>query len=331
MWPTTPPAWLLSWLIWRFRNQEGPRPEGVPKEVPPWAWGVAKWMGWVRKGRIPPRPKSTTKAPIPDRIPKWAWPLERQLRIAVPTAPQPPPPLPANPIPPSSWKLPGPLMLTAWAWTNDSAWRDTDDGLRRCADAGVRTIALQVMNGQPLFAPSVPDRCREYVEHVVIWGHAHPNDGVVLQNAKASGYLPQIETAQEYLWAEESLSLGNGAGLSLSTVTTLAGFYTWSSRPDGQGGQDTTTVEYERLEDLGCTHAWVECYDWDVRPMAPANQMFQAGQVGFYHANPVIGLADRAGVFVSSYQPAIDRYGRQLGVYLAEPMRAIDWQAVGGL
>ena len=30
----------------------------------------------------------------------------------------------------------------------------------------------------------------------------------------------------------------------------------------------------------------------------------------------------------SAYQPGIDAYGRQFGVYLGEPMRAVDWQAI---
>jgi hypothetical protein len=50
---------------------------------------------------------------------------------------------------------------------------------------------------------------------------------------------------------------------------------------------------------------------------------------GLYYSAPVIGLS---GIHpVSAYQPDIEAYGRRFGVYLGEPMRAVDWQAIGSL
>ena len=47
---------------------------------------------------------------------------------------------------------------------------------------------------------------------------------------------------------------------------------------------------------------------------------------GLYYSKPIIGLGGTHGV--GSYQPAIDGYGRQFGMYLGEQMRAVDWEAV---
>ena len=106
MWPITPPAWFLPWAISRFRGS--PKPTGTPAVIPVWAWGCLKWMAWRRKGAQPPRPRSTVKATIPDRIPGWAWTLLKQVNIAVPLEPV-IPPLPAHPVPENSWKLRNPL------------------------------------------------------------------------------------------------------------------------------------------------------------------------------------------------------------------------------
>ena len=66
-----------------------------------------------------------------------------------------------------------------------------------------------------------------------------------------------------------------------------------------------------------------------MRPSNVLAEMFEANHRGFYHALPTVGLA-RPGVYsMADYDVA--RYGRQIGVYLAEPMVAADWQAVGAL
>ena len=41
-----------------------PRPKGVPRVIPPWAWRLAKWH---KSGRSFDRPKA------PRRVPKWYW------------------------------------------------------------------------------------------------------------------------------------------------------------------------------------------------------------------------------------------------------------------
>ena len=88
-------------------------------------------------------------------------------------------------------------------------------------------------------------------------------------------------------------------------------------------------METERLAVLGCTHAQVECYAGDMSPRS-IDMMFTGTRWrGLYYARPVIGLGGNQNV--SAYQPAIDAYGRQFGVYLGEPMRAVDWAAVKAL
>ena len=325
-WPVAPPAWILPWAIWRFRGEVGPAPAGTPREIPPYGWGFLKWAAWRRKGAIPPRPALTTKAPIPTKIPTWGWTTLKQLNIAVPLAPPPPPPPPANPVPPSSWRLRNPLVFTSWGWLTDSDFRNVEVIAGRMAAARVGTVALQI----GMFPEDVPDRLRAFGFDIALWGEAGSGDAEALDDADADGYIPQVEGIYQYRNALANLEARVGVGLSLSTVTTLAGLETFATRPDGTADGESTTVEVEELIDVGCTHAWVECYTGDMRPLDVSHFMWSAKHRGIYHANPLIGLA-RSDVFVSTYQPDIDSYGRQIGTYLAEPMRAIDWQAVGAL
>jgi hypothetical protein len=325
-WPTSPPAWLLPWLIWRFRYGgiagSPPAPAGTPALVPPYAWGVAKWCGWRRKGAIPPRPASTEKAPIPDKIPPWGWAIERDLRIAVPLKPPPPPPPPANPIPPSSWSLPLPLAFTAWGWMTDSDFRNVEVAAQRMVDAGVGTVALRI----GMFEPDVPGRLRAFGLKVALWNISDSRDQAALEAADADGLILQIEGVSQFDSAIAALEAGVGAGRDCSIVTTLAGLETYTRRPDGTADGHSTTFEVERLVDAGITHAFVECYAGNMEPLDVGTFMDSAKRIrGLYHATPVPGLAGRDGIYFSTYSPDLDAYGRQIGVYLAEPMRPIDW------
>jgi hypothetical protein len=151
-WPAEPHPWLLPWEIWQLRGKTGPRPSNAPLKIPTYAWEFDKWTRWRRKNMPPPRPD------IIKIIPKWAWAVLKQVMIAVPLVPPPPPPPPANPPPPDSWNLPYPIMYTSWGWPLDTSWSDTDEGIRRCVDAGIKTIALQ--GGQ--FTPYDAERCRNH-------------------------------------------------------------------------------------------------------------------------------------------------------------------------
>ena len=339
LWPTAPPTWLLPWLIWRFRHAgipgAPPVPAGTPREIPPWAWGVAKWCGWRRKGAIPPRPASTAKAPIPTKIPRWGWQTLNALDIAVPRTPPPPPPPPANPIPPSSWRLRHPLVFTSWGWRID--WRedrDADKLIATMVAARVGTVALDASrdaDGVGMFDEDVPGKLRDAGFDVCLWApRPRPSDRAALDDAESTGYIPQVEGAEDYRNTIENLEAGIGTGLSLSTVTTLSGLDTFIRRPDGTEDGESTTVQVEELVDAGCTHAWVECYTGDMRPVDVDRQMFQAAHCGIYHAEPAIGLS-RPDVYVETYMPALERFGRRVAAYLAEPMRDIDWAAVKAL
>ena len=100
-------------------------------------------MAWRRKGAIPPRPRSTVKATIPDTIPKWAWTLLKQVNIAVPLEPV-IPPLPAHPVPENSWKLRNPLVFTSWGWKTDGDFINVEVIAKRMQEARVGTVALQI-------------------------------------------------------------------------------------------------------------------------------------------------------------------------------------------
>lgn len=318
-WPSEPDAWLLPWTIWKLRGEPQPRPS-APAKIPAYAWEFLKWTVWRRKNRPPPRPD------IIRIIPKWAYRVLEQVMIAVPLVPPPPPPPPPNPDPPDSWSLPLPLMFTSWGWTSDSDWRDTDAGIDRCVAAGIKTIALQ----GGLFKATDAQRCRDKGLRIAVWGSPSASDANYLQLAGAEGYITQVETPDEYINSLHNLTMGVGKGLSIAMVTTFGGLYTYTSRNVGTPQENPTTVETEMLAEAGCTRAFVECYMGDMTPMDIEQMMFTGTRHrGLYYSNPVMGLAGVHGV--ERYQPAIDPYGRQFGVYLAEPMRAIDWANVKDL
>lgn len=323
-WPSTPPSWLLPWTIWRYRGANpATRPPGVPKEIPKYAWEFLKWTAWRRKGALPPRPD------IAPKIPQWAWNLLKQLNIAVPIAPPPPPPPPSNPIPANSWKLRNPLIFTAWGWQINNWTNDLEVNkiLQKWIEAEIKTVALQI----GMFPDNIPDKVREYGFDLALWGEAASSDAAALEEAEAQGYIPQIEGIYQYQNTINNLEAGVGEGLSLSTVTTLAGLETFARRPNGTPEGESTTVEVERLIDAGLTHAFVECYTGNMVPLDVSNFMWSAGHRGIYHADPVLGLARPGVVSVSSYQPDIDSHGKQFGIYLAEPMIDTDYLDIKNL
>lgn len=320
-WPAAPDPRLLPWAIWRFRNKAGPTPWPTPPAIPKYAWEFLQWAAWRRKGGEP-----STRPDIIPKIPQWAWPLLKQLNIAVPLTPPPPPPPPPNPTPPTSWHLRNPLVFTSWGWLTDSDFRNVEVIGQRMAEAGVGTVALQ----GGMFTGDQARRLRAFGFDIAVWGHADSRDAEYLALAEADGYIPQIEGIYQFDSAYANLKAGIGAGLSRSIVTTLAGLETFATRPDGTADGEPTTVEVEELVAIGVTHAWVECYTGDMRPLDVGEFMFAADRRGIYHANPLIGLA-RPDVYISTYQPDLNAYGRQMGVYLAEPMRPIDWAALKNL
>lgn len=322
-WPAEPHAWLLPWEIWKLRGEPaGGRPINAPRTIPQYAKEFHIWVVWRRKNRPPPRPD------IIKIIPKWAYRVLEQVMIAVPLNPPPPPPLPAVDGPPDSWHLPYPIMYLSWGPMLDSTWRDSDAGLRKCVEAGMKTVAFQ--GGQ--FLPIHAQWARNLGLKVAVWGSPSSQDATWLQQSGAEGYIPQVETPDEYRNAVHNLTSGVGSGLSIAMVTTFGGLYTYTSRNVGAVNEHPTTVETEVLAEAGCTHAQVECYMGDMTPMSVEQMMFTGEHWrGIYYSKPVIGLAGRPEHSVASYQPAIDAYGRQFGVYLGEPMRAVDWQDVKAL
>lgn len=285
-------------------------------QVPKYAWEFLNWAAWRRKGAKPPRPDVT------PRIPQWGWNHLKQINIAVPIVPPPPPPPPPAQYV-NSYTLPNPLMFTTWGWMTEPQWRDSNEGLQWVTQVcKVRTIALQI--GQ--FAPDVPDRCRAFGLKVVLWGSPDPGDREALARAEADGYMPQIEGPSEYQRARDNLAAGIGAGLHLATVSTLSGYDTYTTRPSGE----STTVESETLISYGCTHTWVECYAQGGPSHFPISKMqWSAGHRGIPYFSPLIGLY--WDVPVSTYQPEVDAFGKQVGAYTAETMRPVDRVDFGAL
>lgn len=331
--PETPASWMLSWGIWRFKNSPEPMPPNIPADVSvaaPYCWSFLNWAAW-RRALIPhpntPRPKN-----IPASIPAWCFDHLRKINQAVPPGPPPPPPPPPDPDrPPNSWSLPNPLVFTSWGWFDDSEYRDNDQALQRMRAAGIKTVGLQVAAGQPLYNPDVPGRCRAYGMKVFLWGRAAPGDAECLALAKADGYMPQIEGPGEQDDAVAQLAAGTGRGLSLSTITTLGAMVDFirlaptQQHPEGK----LTTVQCVRLEQLGVTHGWIECYVQDGGNHFPISKMmWSADQRGFAWSNPVIGLYHEASV--NDYRPLSDpntlaSYGKQVGSYLSEGMTPQNW------
>lgn len=326
--PTTLLPWVQTFVIWRFQGSPSPRPPNVPKDVSvvaPYVWSVLGWVAWQRQRFS--RPTTPRPTNLPASIPPVCWDVLRKTNQAVPLGPPPPPPPPPDPpYPPNTWTLPFPAMTTAWGWFADSDYRDNDNALRRMVEAGVKTVLLQI--GQ--FAPPVPSRCRAFGLKVGLWGTPQPGDAEALALARADGYLPQVETPDEFRRALENFQAGFGQGMSRSVFTTLYGFNTFTRRPPTElypEGQ-LTTEEYEAIRPF-CTHALVECYVQDGGAHFPVSKMmWDAPRRGFDYSNPAIGLWNETAV--SAYRPAEDpntlnSYGRQVGVYLSEGMTPGNW------
>lgn len=209
--------------------------------------------------------------------------------------------------------------MVAWGPTTD--WREQPDFskfVQKMVDHEIRTAILQI--GQ--FTAWQADLLRSAGRRVACWGVASSIDEQVLDESEAEGYMPQIEGPHQYESAIASLEAGVGEGLSLSTVTTLAGLETYFQRPDGS----MTTVEVERLIKAGCTHALVECYrqDGDGTVHFPVDMMmWSANRRGFPYKNPILGLY--WSVPFEVYQPSVDEYGSQVCSWLAETMLETDW------
>jgi hypothetical protein len=244
--------------------------------------------------------------------------------------PPPPPPPPGPPKPANTWNLPFPMMTTAWGPLSDSRYRDNDEAWIDMRLAGVGCVGLQIAGGLPLFNLDAPARIRGQGRKMFLWGSPHPGDAEIIALTRADGYMPQVETPDEYNAAIRNFEAGYGAGISRSVYTTLFGFNTWTRRtptdlhPDGE----LTTVEYERMRPY-CTHCFLETYIQDGGAHFPIiNMVFAAIQRGFDYYNPSLGLYREASI--ADYRPSqdphtLDSFGRQIGVYLSEGMTPANW------
>lgn len=335
---TCPHTWVLTWAIWRFQNSPDPKPPNIPADpsvVAPYIWSFLNWAAWQRRRYSNPAAPRPTN--IPSVIPQWCWGHLKKINIAVPLGPPPPPPPPPGPPrPDNTWQLPFPFMTTAWGPLSDSQYRDNDQAYQRMRTAGVRTVGFQVSGGEALFNLTAVQRARALGLKVVLWGVAHPRDNEVLALTQADGYMPQVETPDEYSLAMANFQAGYGQGLSRSVFTTLYGFNTFVRRPptDLYPQGELTTAEYEAMRPY-CTHALVECYIQDGGAHFPIiNMMFAAGQRGFDYFNPAVGLYHETPL--SAYRPTtdpdtLDSYGKQVGVYLSEGMTPGNWLEVAAL
>ena len=113
-------------------------------------------------------------------------------------------------------------------------------------------------------------------------------------------------------------------------ITTFGGLVTYTSRNIGTPQEHPTTVETEQFGGARLHSRPGGVLPGRYGPMSVADMMFTGERWrGLYYSVPVIGL--RGNARGRRYQPGIDAYGRLFGVYLGEPMRAIDWQAVRAL
>lgn len=335
-----PHAWMQTWTIERFMGtSEANMPPIVPEDVSvvaPYCWSVLNFMAWQRKRfskPTTPRPKN-----VPLVIPKWVWDMLVVVNRAVPLGPPPPPPPPPGPPKPANtWDLPFPMMTTAWGPLGDSQYRDNNEAWERMRLAGVGAVGLQIAGGQPLFNPDAPGRIRAQGRKVFLWGVADPRDDEIIALTRADGYMPQVETPDEYNAAIRNFEAGYGTGISRSVYTTLYGFNHYVHRtptdlspPEGE----LTTSEYERMRPH-CTHAMVECYIQDGGAHFPIiNMIFATIQHGFDYYNPVIGLWRETPI--AAYRPpqdpnTLDSFGRQIGVYLSEGMTPGNWVELGAI
>ncbi len=304
-WPTEPNPKLLPWAIWRFKNRPGPSPwpTGNGVKIPEYAWEFLKWVEWKRKlarGIDAPRPDICKKLPA-----SWPWAYLKQINVAVPQAPPPPPPPPAQEVPPDSWKLRYPAIFTSHGWALDSKFR-TDEALRLMQNAGVGAVGLQ----GGMFLDDTGDRIRDYGMDVFIWGSANSRDQAYIDQAGATGYMPQVEGKYEYDSAFANFVAGVGKNISRSIVTTNASFDTFIRRPNGTVEGESTTEQAEALIKLGITNAHVECYLADMTPVDVDNMVWQSKHRGIYYVHPCLSYLGIEST----------KFGRQVSVFLAEPM-----------
>jgi hypothetical protein len=71
----------------------------------------------------------------------------------------------------------------------------------------------------------------------------------------------------------------------------------------------------------GCTHAQVECYWADMSAMNVPVMVSNATHRGFYHITPVLSYLDIHST----------TYGRQVAVFLGEPMSDDQWRQLKAL
>lgn len=335
---TCPHTWVLTWAIWRFQNTPPPTPPAIPKEpsvVAPYIWSFLNWAAWQRRRYSNPAAPRPTN--IPGAIPPWCWTHLKRINQAVPLGPPPPPPPPPeDPKPANTWTLPFPFMTTAWGPLSDSRYRDNDQAYQQMRQAGVKTVAFQVEGGQPLFTQQAVSYARGCGLKVALWGVADPADAEVIAMTHADGYMPQVETPDEYTKAITNFEAGVGADISRSVYTTLYGFNTFVRRPPTDLHPDgkLTTAEYERMRPH-CTHGLIECYIQDGGAHFPiVNMMFGADQHGFDYFNPSIGLWNET--TIAAYRPAsdpssLDGFGKQIGVFLSEGMTPGNWTELASL
>jgi hypothetical protein len=231
------------------------------------------------------------------------------------------PPLPESPSVPaaSTWKLP--IAFTAWGF---------QDGLftakelaDRLVDAGIRSIAIQIDQGGPRATRPDAEIFKRAGLDLYLWGIPDAGDHESALEAFegiVDGYIAQVENDDQYRALLAILEAGVGENLPRAVVTTFEGINTT------RNGLIRTPERMQPLTAAGITTAFVECYRQDDESHSRLSLMtWQAGQYGWSHAVPVIGLfrGDR----LRDYKD-LGSFGRVWGFWNVEQIHPDDWRVL---
>jgi hypothetical protein len=251
-------------------------------------------MTWRDRGG--PRPVA-----LPRRVPAACW-ARRAAIVAARTRP-------GQPVP-THWKLP--IAFTTWGFRNGQF--SADWLADQLAKAGVRSIAIQIGEADP----SVAGAFHRLGLAVYLWGRPSPGDQAALDKFRADGWIPQVETNDQYQALLLNLAGGVGAELLRAVVTNFEGI---NATHEGV----KTPERMAALTAAGITTAFVECYSQDDPAHRDLTRMIaKAREYGWSNAVPVVGLFH--GVRLSEYD--LTGFGRDWGVYNVESLDPADWPAI---
>lgn len=223
--------------------------------------------------------------------------------------------------------FPLPMMMTAGQTGDEGKWEGSTGSLRDLAKrSGFKTVALQ-------FSETLN---REQVKtlqdaglFVIAWDEASRVTKAWFDDLDFDGWMPQVESFEQYDSARKSFQDGIGAGLANAIVTTYWGLYAVDAQ--GRPKDPLARDRWLALKTLGAQKCFVECYKADGFPHNNLDRMLNQGVV---YGIPRADLFPVCGTWQSempSDYPGLENVGRNFGCYIGDPMTDAQWAAWGAV